>query len=179
MKMAKVVFMCSRNKDNKDVMGFHERKETFFYHSDSQKNFRRFDAFVRAGVTGEFCRMYVSVNARDLDKAKKNLMCEMVQNDDFDLTKVETRAVSHAMKPECAAEHHWLFDFDCTDKTALFHFLAEVGDYSPEVFKTPHGYAVVVEHGFDTRELMERWKDVVTLKRDDMLCLRWATKEED
>ena len=39
-------------------------------------------------------------------------------------------------------------------------------------YKTPNGYAVILEHGFDTRELLSKWKDV-ELKRDDMLCIAW------
>lgn len=183
MNTAKVVFLCSRNKDNKGVTGFHERKEVFFAHSNVEKDMERFNAFVKAGLPNEFCRMYVSVNCRNLDKAKKNLMCEMVQNDDFDLTKVETRAVSHAMKPECAAEHHWLFDFDyCGDNAFMLlnEFVKDVFSVSPdnvvEHTATPHGFAVVVDRGFDTRELMGKWDEYVTLKKDDMVCYHWKRK---
>lgn len=41
-----------------------------------------------------------------------------------------------------------------------------------ERYKTPHGYAIVVPHGFDTRKLMEKWKDYdITLKKDGLLFL--------
>ena len=39
-------------------------------------------------------------------------------------------------------------------------------------YKTPNGYAIVCQHGFDTRELMEKWKDYdITLKKDELLFL--------
>lgn len=41
-----------------------------------------------------------------------------------------------------------------------------------EAYKTPHGYAIITSNGFDTRELMEKWKDYdITLKRDELLFL--------
>ena len=47
-----------------------------------------------------------------------------------------------------------------------------------QAYKTPHGYAIVVPHGFDTRELIEKWKDYdITLKRDKSLFLDMITKE--
>ena len=45
-----------------------------------------------------------------------------------------------------------------------------------ETYKTPHGYAIVVDHGFDIRKLKEDWPDV-TLKKDDLLCCDWGVKE--
>ena len=45
-------------------------------------------------------------------------------------------------------------------------------DVPHEVYKTPHGYAVIADHGFDTREILKD-RDYITLKRDDMLCWKW------
>ena len=46
-----------------------------------------------------------------------------------------------------------------------------------EKYKTPNGFAIIVEHGFDTRELMEKWKDYdVTLKKDALLFLDMKEK---
>ena len=37
---------------------------------------------------------------------------------------------------------------------------------------------VIAEHGFDTRELMEKWKDYdITLKKDDLLFLDVITNK--
>lgn len=40
---------------------------------------------------------------------------------------------------------------------------------------TPNGYAVIVAHGFDTRELLANYP-FVELKRDAMLCVDWDMK---
>ena len=46
-------------------------------------------------------------------------------------------------------------------------------------YRTPHGYAIVVPQGFDTRELMEKWKDYdITLQKDDLLFLDMITNGE-
>lgn len=39
-----------------------------------------------------------------------------------------------------------------------------------ESYKTPNGYAVIVDQRFDTRELLKTWTNV-ELKRDDLLTL--------
>ena len=47
-----------------------------------------------------------------------------------------------------------------------------------EKYKTPNGYAIIIPHGFDTRVLMEKWKDYdITLKKDDLLFLDMITNE--
>lgn len=70
----------------------------------------------------------------------------------------------------------WLFDFDVDDELLMNDFVHEIVMYSEiplldiQVYKTPHGYAIVVPHGFDTRELMKEWKDYdITLKKDELL----------
>ena len=51
-------------------------------------------------------------------------------------------------------------------------------NYEIEAHKTPHGYAIIVSHGFDTRELMEGWKDYdITLKKDGLLFLDMTTNK--
>lgn len=42
-----------------------------------------------------------------------------------------------------------------------------------------NGMPCIIAYGFNTRELMEKWKDYdITLKRDDMLFLDMITKRE-
>lgn len=175
--MTKVVLFASRNKDNVGVAGFHQRYRVFLTDKEPAELMDRFHQFVDAGVEGEFSRFYVSVNARDMGKVKKALVCKMVMEDNFDLTKLEAEAASVAMKAENAAEKHWLFDFDLDDAMQVLEFADEVKKNSScTYYKTPHGYAVVAEHGFDTRALLEKWGEWVTLKRDDMLCYKWSKK---
>jgi len=42
--------------------------------------------------------------------------------------------------------------------------------------RTVNGYAVIVSHGFDTRNLLKKWFDV-ELKRDDYICCFWKHKK--
>lgn len=67
-----------------------------------------------------------------------------------------------------------MFDFDDNDFEKLNEFIAGIyddNDFDDDDIsyqKTPNGYAVVVEHGFDSRGVLERWPNV-ELKRDGML----------
>ena len=87
---------------------------------------------------------------------------------------------------ECAAEKKWMFDFDINSEEEVNQFVEDIKaivstDESPisiEVHSTPHGYAVITNRGFDTRELYKKWDEsLVSLKRDDLLCCNWKTKE--
>lgn len=187
--MTKVVFLVSRNKDNKHLPHFKERKETFFC-DDMEKAKARFARFVEGGETGETCRLYVSVNARDEERAKKALVCRLVMDDGVSLCKLEALAVSLAMQAENASEHKWLFDFDCPLEEKVEEFAQELTaldeTLAPVCYSTKNGYAVVVMHGFDTRSLLERWTKSlaevnstwgVELKRDAMLLCDFKMKE--
>lgn len=48
-------------------------------------------------------------------------------------------------------------------------------DEEIEFSETVTGFAVVVKHGFDTRNLLKKWKNV-ELKRDDMLLVDFVKK---
>lgn len=190
--MTKVAFFVSRNKDNQNVVGFKERKETLFC-QDVYELEEKFDKFVDEGREGETSRLYVSVNDRDEDKARKALVCALVM-EDVPLEKVKTKAVSLAMKPENAATKKWLFDFDCDSEEEMLAFTTALSwrEGAPTtavemVRKTKNGYAVVVAHGFDTRDFLNEWNERlrkqnpnwgVELKRDAMLLWTWATKAE-
>ena len=45
--------------------------------------------------------------------------------------------------------------------------------------KTPHGYAIAIPHGFDTRKLMDKWKEQdISLHKERLLFLDMITKKE-
>lgn len=144
---------------------------------------REFENFVSNGVPGETCRMYMSVNARNEEKSKNALLLELVLHlqDKIKLTRMEAVTASVCARKENAAERRWLFDFDINDAGSLEEFVADIENLCPDVkihtYKTLHGYAVIIDHGFDTRKLFEKWTENVALKRDDMLLVCWATKE--
>lgn len=175
-----VVLFRSRNKDNKDVPNFKERKNAYFRSADKDKIYKDFIKFVNDGVPGEMSRCYISLNARDTEKVKKELLHTLI-DEDICFDYIEPKIAGIAAKKENAAEKKWFFDFDLDSERALYQFITDIiaidPNLTPEAIKTPHGYAVVVQHGFDTRKLLTDWENV-TLKRDDLICSYWGTKED-
>lgn len=180
-KPIRVCLMVARNKDNKDIEGFKERRKAFLTTKNVNELQDEFDYFVHCGNDNEFCRLYLSVNERDTQKIYKEFLHFLIDEPNFNLTHVQSKLAGIGAKKECALEKRWMFDFDCEDEDKLNEFRLDIFKYSDNggttqfirTFKTPHGYAVIVSNGFDTRELMEYWGDIVTLKRDDLLCVNW------
>lgn len=179
-----VILFAARNKDNKNLKGFKERRKHFLGKTFALSPYwDEFVKFVNEGVPGEFCRLYISTNSRNMEKVKKALICELIQNDDFNLEKINGEIISIAMKKENAATKHWAFDFDIDDEDEMQNFVDSIvacdATVSPIVYKTPHGYAIWVEHGFDTRDLLARYTpEQVSLHRDNLICIAWTTKGE-
>ena len=156
----------------------------------------QFEAFVQEGQEGEMARMYVSINPRSNSKTFKALQHKML-DEQFNLATLPQRIAALAALKENAydSKHlNWLFDFDPIEgkdlEEILNEFVSDVqkyhlatqtkkGEARPEMeiktYKTPNGYAVVVDQRFDTRELLEKWSNV-ELKRDDLLCYAWGKK---
>lgn len=172
-RKAYAVMFVSRNKDNRKVKGFKERRMAFLSDRDPETLILRFKRFTRDGVDGEVCRFYRSVNPRDLEKARKKLIVALVEADSPDtLLRIEARTVSIAMTAECAAKRKWLFDFDNENEDDLREFMGDVihdgGFDQLSFYATPHGFGVIAPHGFDTRSLMAKWGECCDLKRDAM-----------
>lgn len=190
-----VVLFVSRNKDNKNVDGFKERRNAFTTTKDASELFEKFEAFATEGRFGEMSRMYFSVNPRSNAKTFKALQHKMLDGE-FNLSSLPQKAAALAALKENAYDSQnlkWLFDFDpvpgLNTEKRLQSFLADMqlayeltptkhGETRPkmnvEVYKTPNGYSVVVDQRFDTRKLLKVWHNV-TLKRDDLLCVKWQT----
>jgi hypothetical protein len=176
-KPLRICLMVSRNKDNKDVEDFKERRRAFLTTKTDDELRKEFGHFVEDGMFKEFCRLYVSVNARDPQKIHKELLKFLIDEPDFNLTHIQGKLAGIGAKKECALEKKWMFDFDREKGVGEFEKDIIV-NASPaferiEEYQTPHGYAIIVDHCFDTRELMKKWGDIVTLKRDDLLCIDW------
>lgn len=178
-----VVLFVSRNKDNHDIIGFKERRKAMFCEKNLDRIYRKFNAFVNDGVAGEMSRLYISVNARDEKKVQKALIHELIDAEDFNFTAIEGVVAGIAARKENATEHKWMFDFDNEDVGLVNEFIKDIYDSCADIevkhYVTPHGYAIVVDKGFDTRQLMEKWKDIVSLKRDDLLCYDYRLKVEE
>lgn len=181
---------CSRNKDNNAAINrvpyrFTQRSYSLCTDEGLTYVIPKFLDFCKHGVDLEISRLYVSVNARNLRKAKTKLIVKLLEsNYDSAIINPNKYAMSVLNLPECADEAKWLFDVDFKDKNKLSEFLDDLSsvydDDQPllkeqfnsntHAYKTLNGYAVVVPHGFDTRKLMNKWKgENIELKRDAML----------
>lgn len=178
-----VYLMCSRNKDNKDVPNFKGRVETILeYKENEDKVIETFKNFAAKGVPGEQTRLYRSVNSRNEEKIREEFIIRLLR-DKPSMTQLNRALASVAQQVQNRDGRKWLFDFDVNDdklaedfKKDIKRFAYDSGvffyNYEIEAHKTPHGYAIVVPQGFDTRELMEKWKNYdITLKKDDLLFL--------
>lgn len=179
-----VYLMRSRNKDNKDIPNFKQRDKTILgYKENEDKIIEEFKSFAAKGVPGEQTRLYRSVNSRNEEKIRKELVIRLLR-DNPSITQLDRTLASVAQQAQNRDESKWLFDFDVNDNNLVIKFILDVHRYSYiplryiEKYKTPHGYAVIAEHGFDTRGLMEEWKDYdITLKKDELLFLNMITNE--
>lgn len=179
-----VYFMYSRNKDNKDVPNFKTRTKTILeYKENEDKVLKAFTKFVNEGIPGEQTRLYRSVNARNEDKIREKFMIRLLR-DKPSMTQLDRTLASVAQQTQCRIESKWMFDFDVDDDKLALGFIDDITNYGfvfnqIEMYKTPHGYAIVVPHGFDTRELMEKWKGYdIILKKDDMLFLAMCKADD-
>ena len=123
------------------------------------------------------------VNERDEEKVRKALTHLLIDDPDINLCSLPSKLASIAAAKECAATRWWLFDFDLDDEDAAREFAGDIaqmtnGAVDAFIRKTPHGYAILTSRGFDTRQLMEKWGDCVTLMKDDMLCAAWGVNRE-
>lgn len=176
----RVCLLVSRNKDNKHLENFVERRRSFVTSKTSEELLDEFNDFVSHGVDGEMCRMYLSVNTRDSKLVNKELVHYLIDNPETNLAHLSHRIASIAAKKECALEKKWMFDLDMDDESTAQAVCQDIKTFAPDVeiekHKTPHGYAIIVSHGFDTRQLIDRFAQRhidITLKRDDLLCVDW------
>lgn len=181
---------CSRNKDNKSAMNydwneFKQRSYALCTDKGLTHVIPKFIDFCKRGVDLEVSRLYVSVNARNINAAKTKLIVKLLEsNSDSAVINPNKYAMSVLNLPECADEAKWMFDVDFKDSSKLSEFLDDLinvyDDDQPllkeqfssniHVYETLNGYAIVVPHGFDTCKLLDKWKGKnVELKRDAML----------
>lgn len=178
-----VYLIRSRNKDNKDIPNFKERAKTILeYKENEDKVIETFKDFAAKGVPGEQTRLYRSVNSRNEEKIRQELIIRLLR-DKPSMTQLNRTLASVAQQVQNRDESKWLFDFDVDNEEKVEDFIYDIYFYSEldnyELHKTPYGYAIIVPHGFDTRELMENWKDYdITLKKDELLFLDMITNGE-
>ena len=172
----------SRNKDNKHIPNFKQRIKSILSYEENEDYIRsEFTNFVKQDLPGEVCRLYKSVNSRNEEKIRKDLIIRLMQ-DKTSLTRLNATLTSVSRLSKNRDSNMWLFDFDENDENLVLEFISDIYDTDKtiniEYQKTPNGYAVVCSHGFDTRNLMCKWINYdITLKRDDMLFIDICVNE--
>jgi len=169
----------SRNKDNSELQNFKQRTKAFLTQKYPDELGTDFTEFCERGVAEETSRFYVSVNARKHEVIHKALQHYLIDHQDMNLTKINSLIASLSMKRGTALTKKFLFDFD--DEPQYIGMFVdqveqEIGNSNMiTVHETVNGYAVVTDQGFDTRDLLEKWKKV-ELKRDGMLFVKAQKK---
>lgn len=182
MRRINCILFVSSNKDNKDIEGFKQRKESFISNKNAKEVLLDFERFIEEGVDGEICRLYVSVNDRNKENILKELLHQLIESR-VDLFNIESEVASIAATKECADGNTWLFDFDSNDESVLSDFMKDMFDvygvdkYSVGTRKTINGYHIVVDEIFDYRELLEKYP-FVELKKDAYLLGAWGRKSD-
>lgn len=176
-KKLKVVFFTSRNKDNKDLEGFKQRRCAFVTKKTVDELLSKFNDFVNKGVVGEKSRFYMSLNSRDEQKVQKALMVRMLTHD-VALEKMESVVASVAGEKVNGETKFWFFDYDDKEEKLddfVKELLALFNEEEVVKHKTPNGYAVVVPRGFYADTLLQNWQNV-SLEKDGMLFVKMQEK---
>lgn len=194
--MSEIIYYMfrSRNKDNKNIEGFKERSKIYLLESNGHNlpDFNSVDEaykrFVKEGLPGEQSRLYVAANQRYAEVIQKRLIAKLAL-ESVNITNIQKVVNSIAMETECRTTSYWVIDFDCTDVEVLQNFVKLINDVSAHatherslviaIQTTPHGYAIITEHGFDTRPLEKEFGINVdyTIMRDNLIFRDMRTPE--
>lgn len=177
-----VVLFISRNKDNKDIKNFKERRKAFVSSKSIEELKQEFLIFRNKGFDSEKCRFYISTNARNRIKINKALTHFLIDNPEIPSEDIPAIIVRIAAKKENALEKKWLFDFDDNNEDNCNIFCKMINDIDPDVsitkYKTPNGFHIISDRGFDTRKLFEKFPKV-TLKKDAFRLVQYYTNKYD
>lgn len=200
-KEINIVMFVSRNKDNKGIVGFKERRLSFptTWDETDERLHERFKEFKQRGLEGETSRLYFSLNARDNKKVTRSLLHFVLDNQlELNPAGLSLLVTRIAMQKENASTKHRLFDFDSGDLKLLKEFISDLksrglSDTEVNVRETVNNYAVTIAHGVDLRGIVDTmpdlpverkkdkgpWKwgsDIVTYKPDDLVLVDWGYK---
>lgn len=121
-----VYLIRSRNKDNKDVPNFKKRAKIILeYKENEEKVFDEFYRFAADGVPGKQTRLYRSVNSRNEEKIREELIIRLLR-DKPSMTKLNRTLASVAQQVENRDESKWLFDFDVDDEIIADDFIDDI-----------------------------------------------------
>ena len=183
----RVISFVSRPKDNIGVEDFVNRKTSFVSTMTDEELVPIFEAWAKQGKKNEFSRMYASLNQRNHKTVQLSLMHYLLDNQDLNLGSLDSRIAMIAAQPEHALESKYFYDFDAGAEQ-LKEFLSDLaiayeetkkinkkltGEFTFSVRTTPNYYAVILEQRFKTDWVDEKWKELVTLKKDALYCAAW------
>lgn len=178
------ITFVARNKDNKSIPDFKQRSNVFLtsLELDDPELQSQFEDFVAKGKIGELSRFYVAVNERNPVEVNKNVTIFLINNPSYNPARLPAKIYSISMNGKNALTKKWLFDFDSSDKNLLDQFVNDIiasGFVKQDILihKSISGYHIIIPHGFDTRNIMLKWNDIVTLKRDDMWLKTYQTNQ--
>lgn len=183
------VVLNSRNKDNKDLKGFCERKKVFLvrefepYMGEREEEvdmYKEFERFVQEGVDGEMSRLYISVNSRDEKKIQRDLFIELYDKQ-MDFVSFTRKLVSIANKDDNKASRNYLLDYD--KDTTEEEMLKDIEEIKGNIThgnmleillyqKTPNGWHIIT-NPFDITAIK---KDYITVKKDGMFLKEYKRK---
>jgi hypothetical protein len=123
-------------------------------------------------------RIYRSVNKRDLEKAQKLLMIEMIVKPERIYDRVDSEWKSILMQKSCRAERNLLIDIDRVDKDLIesTRSFLTVEELLIEENKTPNGHHFVAKN-FDHRDIGKI--EDVEIKNDDLFFLELIDNRND
>lgn len=176
--MLKIVEFVSRNKDNQGLVDFKQRGRTIIVTDKNAPHVQdEFKVFVAQGVYNETSRIYETFNELDPVGANRALVHFLIDNPDTTPDKVQSVLISELVKH--MTTKHWLFDVDMSviTKDKVVAFINELSNNAViDVRDTKSGYAVVTEHGFDTRELTARYSDISVKRTNGLLYIESQKK---
>lgn len=155
----RVVQFKSRNKDNKNIVGFKQRFEQFLYDYESkgtEELEKAFSDFVEKGLKGEVSRCYININETNEEKVLKELQIALI-NDVITLKNYKSKIIS--LSDKNSKTRKFLLDFDSKDKNKLDKFIEYVLDLDKKmkskkpleielIKETINGYHVLFNRGF-------------------------------
>lgn len=191
-----VYLFLSRNKDNIRVENFKQRKKAFLAganYIESDKFVEDFEDFINKGVDGECARAYVSVNPRNMEKVKRKLQIDLIE-DRVNLLKIDQHLARIANKDENKeGKGLWLIDIDKSCKLEEAQgYIADINkalkEHYPD-FKgdvplcipvrydvTPNGWHTYSKP-FDFRAIKWSGHKFIECNKDGMRLLTWGFKD--
>ncbi len=112
-------------------------------------------------------RIYQTVNRRNPVAAQRMLQIELINSPIDNSEKVDTIWKSCLLK--CKAENKWLLDIDTKDYDTIDIIINSLHNkYKVNIhhsIHTPNGKHIICD-GFDNREFLETFGNIVTIKKD-------------